>query len=80
MNGEDERFTFEQPFSTTSLVPLAGAIGHEPSPSDLEAIAKARIRDSVSAGRLDGWPANVPVVLEPIHYSEADMWVRRAGL
>jgi hypothetical protein len=80
VNDERERFTFQQLFSSPSLVPLAGAIGHAPSTAELEAIAKARVRDAVGAGRLDSWPPPAPVVLDPVDYREADMWVHKAGL
>jgi len=80
VNGESQCFIFQQPFSTSSLVPLARAIGHTPSSSELESVAKARIRDSVSAGKLDGWPPSAPVLLGSVSYTEADVWVQKAGL
>lgn len=80
VNDEDEWYTFQQPFSSTSLVPLAGAFGHAPSTADLEEIAKARIRSTVATGLLDDWLPSAPVVLASVDYREADMWVQRAGL
>jgi len=80
VNNEEERFTFQHPFSSTSLEPLAGAIGHAPSIADLEEIAKARIRGAVAAGWLDDWLPSAPVVFGPVDYREADMWVQKAGL
>ncbi len=66
VNGEQEAFHLIQPFSNTILVPIAGDLGRSPSDQDLEAIAKVAIKETVSIGRLDDWPASLPLPLPSI--------------
>jgi hypothetical protein len=66
VNGEQEAFHLIQPFLSAILVPIAGHLGHSPSDRDLEGIAKAAIEEIVSIGRLDDWPASLPLRLPSI--------------
>lgn len=66
VNGEQEPFHLIQPFSKTILVPIKHHLRRSPSDQDLEVIAKVAIEEMVSIGRLDDWPASLPLRLPSI--------------
>jgi len=82
LNGEDEAFSVEVPIPGSVEVTISHELGHPPSDQDLEAIAKAKVVESVSNGLLDHWLPTLTCRLSSVDYREVERLVdiaRRSG-
>ena len=73
-------FHLRQLFSRSILISIQHELGRKPSDADLEGLAKVRIKQWVSNGNLDLWPAAFPLTLPAIDYRNADTLIDMAGL
>ena len=72
VDGERESFRAAMPLSGTVLSTASDDLGRNATDEDWEAAVRMKIRDLVSIGLLDSWPASQTMLLPEVDYRELD--------